>query len=345
MKKRGRRETHTWVSDGPTRASFLAGKYRAQSVGPGARTIRVLSFDDHVAGAKKWGEAAERALGWMQARFGGPKRMSYGVAEMRVLNRSKSYNYEADGFSVFDRVLFDGREPDARKIGHEVAHAWWGGFVDASGRGERFLTESLAEASALLYVEQTGGEAAGIEARRDRDAYYRADPGEEPSLADATFRSPRYARVVYGKGGLALIVLRDWIGEEPFDRGLRAYATRFGGTTQTPDVSGFLSVLREEGGDAVDHWSEDWLERAGAPSYRVEIDGSGRDATGRLVQDGDIYRNPIELDLGDGRATRRIVVTPAGADAPFEIPSGFTVRSVEIDPRYRVPGAHASFDL
>ena len=89
--------------------------------------------------------------------LGGPAAGGYGVAEMRVRNRSRSYNYEADGFSVYDSVLFDGRDPDPRKVGHEVAHRWFGGIADPVGDGERFLTESLAEAAAWWYAEHRDG--------------------------------------------------------------------------------------------------------------------------------------------------------------------------------------------
>ena len=41
---------------------------------------------------------------------------------------------------------------------HEVAHTWWGGLVRGAGvRGAGFLSESLANYSAMMVTEKTYG--------------------------------------------------------------------------------------------------------------------------------------------------------------------------------------------
>ncbi len=257
------REVHHFEAAGPTKASLLAGKYSAETITKGAFSVRVLAFPEHVAGAKSWAAVALEALESLQSRFGQLARTSYGIAEMRVLNRKRSYNYEAEGFSVYDGVLFDGREPQPEKIAHEVAHLWWGGRVNAAGKGERFLKESLAEMSAYLFVEkERGAEKAKALAARWAERYA-GNSGEEHSIAESTFESPRYGEVIYAKGPMALHALRARAGADRFDRGLKGFVDKHAG--RAPDLDDFVATMRAAAGGVVDAWAKDWLATTGLP--------------------------------------------------------------------------------
>jgi hypothetical protein len=337
-KKRARkgREVHLWASDQPVQASILAGRLDAFTVKKGKREVRVLAQKNHARGARRWAEEALQVLGFLEEELGRHPQPSYGIGEMRVLNRTKSYNYEADGFSVFDAVLFDGRDPQPAKIAHEVAHRWWGGGVDAVGRGERFLTESLAEATAYLYVE----------AKHDRDvlraaversiAAYHRQPGDEKAVADSGFGSPRFYAVIYAKGAMALRTLRFWIGEESWLEGMQAFWEQYGEAEESPDLEAFLEVLSQSGGEAVTPWAEDWLLRPGVPDYRVEysMDRGSRRVRGLLLQEGDYYRNPIELSLQlSGGKSKTVTIHPDSKQHSFELAVPAAVQSIELDPR------------
>jgi hypothetical protein len=329
------REIHLWTSARPVQPSILAGKFKAQVAKRGKASIRVLSFPEHAAGAKAWGEDAAQSLETLGGLFGKVEVASYGIGEMRVRNGSRSYNYEADGFSVYDGVLFD-RAPDAKKIAHEVAHLWFGGAADATGPGERFLSEGLAEHAAWLCVETRAGAEAAVEVARKGSERYFGSPGEEAALAETDFRSPRYVQVAYAKGAFALRTLRAWLGHDAFLAGLRRYlseAEKRGGSATLDD---FLAALRLEpsGAAVVDVWAEDWLRRPGVPAYAVELDGGGK---GRLVQTGTLYRNPVELELTLAGGKRHLLtVTPAGLSEPWSVDPSSKVESVRIDPWVRV---------
>jgi hypothetical protein len=331
IEKQKGREVHRWSSARPVHASILAGRFDARIAKRGQLAVRVLAFPEHAAGAKAWGEDALESLAALSELYGKLDIATYGIGEMRVRNRSKSYNYEADGFSVYDGVLFDGRAPDARKIAHEVAHLWFGGVVDAAGAGERFLTEGLAEFAAWTALEARMGEAAGVTAAGEGTTRYFSSPGPEHSLAEADFSSPRYSQVVYSKGAFAVRSLRAWIGAEALAAGLRAYlaaAQEHGGAA---GLDGFLSAMRTPGGPDVDAWAEDWLRRPGTPRYSVQLSG---ERSGTLVQTGDLYRNPVELELRlPGKKTRLFTVRPTQLVQPWEADVPGKIEAVAIDPR------------
>jgi aminopeptidase N len=313
----------------------LAGKYKAQIVKRDKISVRVLSTPDHAAGAKAWAEEAAQSLATLSTLLTPLDVTSYGMAEMRVRNRERSYNYEADGFSVYDGVLFDGRAPDARKIAHEVAHAWFGGAVDASGAGERFLTEGMAEHAAWRCVEARLGAEAATQAAFAGIQRYAGSPGEEKAVAETDFGAPRYTQVVYAKGAFALRTLRDWIGNVAFDAAINEYiagARKRGGRATLDDL---YAALRAKGGAAVDMWNEDWLRRGGTPRYEVEIveRGPGR-VRGKLVQSGAVYRNPVEIELrGASGKSVSVRVTPSALETMFEADADQRIESSVVDPK------------
>lgn len=342
VKKNGQFEVHTWTSGTPCQPSILAGAYEVQELKAGKRRLRVLSFPDHVEGAKQWAQEAAAALKFYEQWLGKAKEAHYGIAEMRVKNRERSYNYEADGFSVFDAVLFDGRPVDRRKAAHEAAHVWWGGLVDATGPGERFLTESLAEFSALRYLEEVHGEATATDAAHGLVARYLGDFGKEDPLAVATYTSPRYSRVVYAKGAMALRTMRDWMGHKDFDEGLKLYLKRFRGGQKAPRLADFLDAMRAKAGKDVDAWATEWLMRGGAPHYRVDFTmagerGGSTTVSVTLTQRGDLYTNPVDVDLVlMNGGTQRIRIEPRTAEALQIVIVHDLVDSLILDPERRI---------
>lgn len=340
IEKRKAIEIHHWNSEGPVRASLLAGTYEEQVVKAGKQRVRVLTFEGHERGGKRWAEEAARALETFRRLYGDLGKRTYGLAEMKVRNRKNSYNYEADGFSVYDSVLFDGRAADARKIAHEVAHLYFGDAIDAYGAGERFMTESMAEAAAFVHLEESEGEAAAIDAARLAGSRYLGNRGEESDLATADFTSPRYFEVVYGKGALALRLLRAWVGPAEFDKALRGYVEECRDGKQVPGLGSFLNAMQGEFGKPIDEWEDDWLRRSGFPQYsvveleRASAGGKRVRVGGWLEQEGELYHNPVELGMVSKNGKQTVIeLRPRDKRLRFEAVVPHDVERVVIDPR------------
>jgi hypothetical protein len=110
---------------------------------------------------------------------------------------------------------------------HEVAHTWWGGMVrGAPVRGEEFLSESLANYSAMAVTEKTYGPEAGrrvYDFQRERYLRGRANQSNEVPVLDVETQP----YISYRKGALALFMLRDHIGEEAVNTALRRYLEKY----------------------------------------------------------------------------------------------------------------------
>ncbi len=122
-------------------------------------------------------------------------------------------------------------------VAHEVAHQWWHGLVGSDARAHPFVDESLAQFSAMVYVEDRyGAERAEREATRQVAANYHfmrlrgiADGAVDRPVA-AFGDSMAYAGLVYGKGPYVYPAIREAMGDRAFFEGVRAYvqANRFG---------------------------------------------------------------------------------------------------------------------
>lgn len=117
---------------------------------------------------------------------------------------------------------------------HEVAHQWWHGVVGSDSRMHPWVDESLAQYSAVIWVEDLQGAArADEEATRQVAMNYRAM--RMMGLPDAAVDRPAsafgppiaYAGLVYGKGPYLYRALRAELGDAAFFEGLRAYVARY----------------------------------------------------------------------------------------------------------------------
>ena len=97
---------------------------------------------------------------------------------------------------------------------HEVAHQWWAHQeVPAAVQGAEFVTESLAEYSALMVLKQKYGDAKMRRFLKYELDRYLQGRGTEQKQEQPLLRADGAAYVHYQKGALTLYALQDAIGE------------------------------------------------------------------------------------------------------------------------------------
>ncbi|MGH7150031.1 MAG: hypothetical protein ACREIU_05010, partial [Planctomycetota bacterium] len=135
--------------------SLVAGRYRRLERKSGGTLLVALLKEAHADLGPRVLDDVERAHAFYAQRFGPVDAAVLGVCEIDCVEGS--YNWAAPGLLAFDRAAFGEEGLPAETIGHEVAHLWWGGAVEARGQGERFLTEGLAEHSSWRWLEEREG--------------------------------------------------------------------------------------------------------------------------------------------------------------------------------------------
>ena len=111
---------------------------------------------------------------------------------------------------------------------HEVAHQWWAHQeVPGNVQGAEFVTESLAEYSALMVLKQKYGDAKMHRFLKYELDRYLLGRGTEQKGEQPLLRADGAAYVHYQKGALVLYALQDAIGEEAMNDALSSFVGRW----------------------------------------------------------------------------------------------------------------------
>ncbi|MGE5492676.1 MAG: M1 family metallopeptidase [Actinomycetota bacterium] len=228
----------------------------------------------------------------------------------------------------------------ATSLGHEVLHNWWGNGVYADyarGNWSEGLTTFMAD---YFYKERESAEAA----REMRLGWLRdfaaVPPEGHQSLA--SFRSRTHgaaAAVGYGKSAMVFLMLRDRIGEEAFQRGIRTFWDKHRFKVATWDD--LRKTFEDSSGSPLRDFFKQWVERAGGPTVKIdratatEENGKHR-LTLMLEQSEPTYalRLPIEI-IHPGRTELRWVDLDKKHEA-VTLDTDGQATGVRLDPALRV---------
>src|SRR5258708_26158104 len=109
-----------------------------------------------------------------------------------------------------------------------MAHQWWAHQeVPAFVQGAEFITESLAEYSALMVLKKRYGDAHMRRFLKYELDRYLLGRGTEQKQEQPLLRADGAAYVHYQKGALALYALQDAIGEAAMNDALSAFVRRW----------------------------------------------------------------------------------------------------------------------
>lgn len=243
-------------------------------------------------------------------------------------------------------------------LSHELAHQWTGDLVTCNSWEHIWLNEGWATYMEALWDEQAEILAGGADAAaKGREAYEKAimgeirklrrlDRGSSPDApamvsnryrdADAVFTK---ADDPYAKGAVILHMLREKLGHEVFDRGVRLYMDRF--KFATAETSDFRRALEEVSGKSLELFFDQWTSRPGIPRLSVdhEYDGSSKTLTVKVRQiqkvDGHnpayVLDVPVRVPL-DGGGERWLVVRCDRTDSSASVVLDATPLDVEVDP-------------
>ena len=152
---------------------------------------------------------------------------------------------------------------------HEVAHQWWHGLVGSDSRAHPWVDESLAQYSAMLYIEERYSEARAVEegerqvAMNYRMMRVQGEPDARVDRPASAFTTPiAYAGLVYGKGPYFYRAVRRLIGDDAFYAGLASYVQAFRFREAEPDdVVDHLARASATHTGAVHALADRWLRQ------------------------------------------------------------------------------------
>ena len=207
-------------------------------------------------------------------------------------------------------------------LAHELAHQWWGHAVGGSNYHERWLSEGMAQYFAALYAQRARGDRVFQSMLRQFRRWSISESDKGPIHLGYRLGQleggPRVLRaLVYNKGAGVLHMLRRFVGDDAFFRGLRRFYQDHKFATASSDD--LRKALESEGAPPLDRFFERWVYESDLPRVvdrsRI-VDGL---LTIRLeLTNAAIYDLPITATvLFEDGSTRDMVVVMT--DRVFEL--------------------------
>ncbi|MGM9484058.1 ABC transporter permease/M1 family aminopeptidase [Roseateles sp. NT4] len=233
--------------------SFQSGRWQTRTARWQGVDITVFHDPRHAWNVDRMLAGAQAALAYNSEHFGPYPHKALRIVETPLYQSyARSFPMTVP-FSESLGFVSDLREPGGVDhvfyvTAHEVAHQWWGDqAIAANVQGAGLITESLAEYSALMTMKQRFGvEALRPILRFDADEYFRGRGAERVGELPLV-RDEGQAYITYRKGSLALMRLKNAIGEAAVNRALGRFIAerRYQGPPYATSLD-LLQALRAE---------------------------------------------------------------------------------------------------
>lgn len=276
--------------------SFEVGHFRMETAQAGHVALR-FAFSSGTAWAGRAAreevmKAAADSLQFYEEKFG-----PYPLDELTVTTANRDFSQGMLGFvTLSDSVLnglgiwgaIFGQDDRRLVVAHEIAHQWWADQVGWTGYRDQWISEAMANYSALLY----GKERLDNKYNGDLTAHWRTELTS--SLPDgrslesigpvvlggrlfSSHSDDAYVPIVYKKGALILGMLARGLGEENFPKVLKQIVkVENGRTISTED---FFTLIERITGQDLKAFTAQFVYGTGLPqvlySYRFEPKGGG----------------------------------------------------------------------
>ncbi|MDQ3206848.1 MAG: ABC transporter permease subunit [Pseudomonadota bacterium] len=290
-------------------ARWEVRKAMYESASGGSIPVEVYYDPAHPYNVDRMIESVRKSLDYYEANF-----TPYQHEQVRIVE-FPGYQSFAQAFagtipySESIGFIADVRDPEAIDYvfyvtAHEIAHQWWAHqVIGADVQGSTMLSESLAQYSALMVMEQEYG--------RDRmrqflkyelDSYLTGRGGEAIEELPL-YRVENQPYVHYRKGSLVFYRLRDEIGEEALNRALSRFLRDKGYQTAPFTTSAeLLGYIREEAGPQHQQLITDLFEKISFYDNRVDTATAVKRDDGRYVVTLDLHAAKLHAG-GQGQET------------------------------------------
>ncbi|MGH9174552.1 MAG: M1 family metallopeptidase, partial [Vicinamibacterales bacterium] len=219
-------------------------------------------------------------------------------------------------------------------IAHELAHQWWGQAVGWKNYHEQWLSEGFAQYFAAMYAKERRGDETFRDVLRQfrRWAMDQSDQGAVYlgyRLGHIKGDSRVFRALVYNKGAAVLHMLRQWIGDEAFFRGVRRYYAE--NRYKKAGTEDLQRAMEAESKRSLERFFERWIYQSGLPRVRYTTSVDAQDVVVRFEQVGDVYDLPVTVTIVLGDEVLEEVVPLSEAIVEKRVRVSGTVRSVEVN--------------
>ena len=231
------------------------------------------------------------------------------------------------------RELLDDHITNEKVVAHEMFHHWFGDLVTTENWANLTMNEGFANYSEYMWLEHKyGRDEADFHEYNEQQGYiFSAADGGHPLIHFGyDDKESMFDAHSYNKGGAALHMLRDEVGDEAFFASLNRYLK----DNQYSDVEAHELRLAFEDvtGRDMNWFFNQWYFGAGHPnlviSYDWDDDARKASVTIEQTQSGEnvapIFQLPLQVDVYDtsgAKSVQQIAVTKRNQTFTFDAPA------------------------
>jgi aminopeptidase N len=209
------------------------------------------------------------------------------------------------------RELLDAYYNDGRStIAHELFHQWFGDLVTCESWSNLTVNESFADFSEMLWAEHKyGKDEADAHSFTALQNYLNTPDANTKDLVRFHYDSQEdvFDVVTYQKGGRILNMLRNYLGDAAFFKGLNIYLKT--NEFKNGEAQQLRLALEEASGRDLNWYFNQWYYGAGNPVLNISYkwdDGSKTETVYlQQTQDGQTFKLPMAIDIYSGGKKER----------------------------------------
>lgn len=198
-------------------------------------------------------------------------------------------------------------------IAHELFHQWFGDYVTAESWSNLTVNESFADYSQTLWFEYKYGKDAGAaENYTGMRSYLQGDNAKKDLVrfyyAD---REDMFDAVSYSKGGRILHMLRNYLGDSAFFKGLNLYLST--NKFKSAEAHHLRLAFEEVSGKDLNWYFNQWYFGNGHPKLNINYSYQQDKKLAMVVvkqtqNTGKLFRIPTYIDIYQGKNKSRNMV-------------------------------------
>ncbi|HZZ39916.1 MAG TPA: M1 family aminopeptidase [Acidobacteriaceae bacterium] len=312
--------------------TIIAGKFDPPVSGA-APNIHVYVTAAHKAAAADYAGTALREFAYFTSTFGIPESTQLNVVE---LPDDTVPSFWAPEIAAVAGSHIGGRS-DFRLLANTIAHQWWGSQVSPATLNDAWITNGMSRYAELMYLEDDAGASALKAAVQDVSAGALAyDTIPLSSAGTQPAYSPQFQSMTLEKGALIFHMLRWEVGEDSFDKILRAVNTEY--KDKGIKTAEFERLAEAQSQQALTPFFAEWLDGTGAPQFTDKYavyrlgNNKGFRTIGEIQGDMDLFNMPVDLRVETEGKTVDKRVDVVGTDSQYVIDTFGRPRRVIIDP-------------
>jgi len=228
-------------------------------------------------------------------------------------------------------------------LAHEIAHQWWGHGISWHSYHDQWLSEGLAQFSAVLYLKEKYGETVlpyilkkFSNWTRKKTKWGSVTMGSRISHFD--FKA--YQAIVYDKTSLIMNMLKDYLGEDLFFKGLREFFSRY--KYSAARSNNFFKIFQEVSGEDLNEFFNKWLNSHSLPTvnvfHSIQEEDEGYLLKFKIVQSKDLFIFPlwIEWRQQGAKVEKKVIINKKINEFVFKLRAKPV--NIKINPNEAVPG-------